>query len=64
MTLGRHTIDIFYDGTPVPGSPFVVNVKEGCNPKKCRAFGPGLEKGVSYKPNTFTVETKGFYLKL
>lgn len=44
---------------PIPGSPFVVNVQRGCNPKKCRAFGPGLERGVINKPNVFTVETKG-----
>lgn len=57
--LGRHTIDIFYDGLPISGSPFVVNVQRGCNPKKCRALGTGLERGVTNKPNTFIVETKG-----
>ncbi|KAK6619966.1 hypothetical protein RUM44_006366 [Polyplax serrata] len=56
---GRHTVDILYDGVPVSGSPFAVNVQRGCNPKKCRAFGSGLEKGITNKPNTFTVETKG-----
>lgn len=56
---GSHTIDIFYDNTPVPGSPFVVNVRRGCDTKKCRAFGPGLERGLVNKSNVFTVETKG-----
>lgn len=56
---GRHTIDILYDGLPIPGSPFVVNVRRGSDPKKCRAFGPGLEMGLVDKPNVFTVETKG-----
>ena len=56
---GHHTIDIFYDGIAVPGSPFTVNVRRGCDPKKVRAFGPGLEYGVVNQPNTFTVETKG-----
>ncbi|XP_025833644.1 filamin-A isoform X1 [Agrilus planipennis] len=56
---GRHTIDIFYNNMPVPGSPFVVNVRRGCDAKKCRAFGPGLEQGFVDKPNLFTVETKG-----
>lgn len=56
---GRHTIDIFYDNMPVPGSPFVVNVRRGCDAKKCRAYGPGLEQGFVSKPNVFTVETKG-----
>ncbi|XP_034239661.1 filamin-A isoform X3 [Thrips palmi] len=56
---GRHTIDILYDGIPVPGSPYVVTVRGGCDPKRCRAFGPGLERGVVDRPNVFTVETKG-----
>ncbi|XP_066255182.1 filamin-A isoform X4 [Euwallacea similis] len=56
---GRHTIDIFYDNVPVPGSPFVVNVRRGCDAKKCIAYGPGLDNGVLNKPNIFTVETKG-----
>ncbi|XP_075219680.1 filamin A protein cher isoform X2 [Lycorma delicatula] len=56
---GRHTIDILYDGLPIPGSPFVVNVRRGCDPSKCRAFGPGLDRGIVNKANTFTVETKG-----
>ncbi|XP_012277113.1 filamin-A isoform X2 [Orussus abietinus] len=56
---GRHTIDILYDNLPVPGSPFSVNVKRGCDPSKCRAYGPGLEKGYVNQPNKFMVETKG-----
>ncbi|XP_021916472.1 filamin-A isoform X3 [Zootermopsis nevadensis] len=56
---GRHTIDILYDGLPIPGSPFVVNVRRGCDPSKCRAFGPGLEHGLVDQANVFTVETKG-----
>ncbi|XP_023712514.1 filamin-A isoform X3 [Cryptotermes secundus] len=56
---GRHTIDILYDGLPIPGSPFVVNVRRGCDPSKCRAFGPGLEHGLVNQANIFTVETKG-----
>lgn len=59
MWLGRHTIDILYDGLPIPGSPFVVNVRRGCDPSKCRAFGPGLEHGLVDQANVFTVETKG-----
>lgn len=58
-TLGRHTIDISYDGIPVPGSPFSVNVRRGCDAKKVKAFGPGLERGIVNQPNVFTVETKG-----
>lgn len=56
---GRHTIELLYDNVPVPGSPFVVHVKSGCDPSRCRAYGPGLEKGFTNKVNKFTVETKG-----
>lgn len=48
-----------YDGLPIPGSPFVVNVKKGTDPNKCKAYGPGLEKGIVQQANKFTVETKG-----
>lgn len=56
---GRHTIELMYDNIPVPGSPFVVNVKSGCDPSRCKAYGPGLEKGLTNQKNKFTVETKG-----
>jgi filamin len=56
---GPHTIDIYYDGVPIVGSPFSVNVKRGTDASKCRAFGPGLTKGIIHKVNAFTVETKG-----
>ncbi|XP_051163533.1 filamin-A isoform X2 [Leptopilina boulardi] len=55
---GPHTIDILYNNIPVPGSPFSVNVKKTTDAGRCRAFGPGLQKGVVNKPNHFTVETK------
>lgn len=56
---GRHTIELLYDNIPVPGSPFVVHVKSGCDPTRVRAYGPGLEKSFSNQSATFTVETKG-----
>ncbi|VVC42331.1 Hypothetical protein CINCED_3A018391 [Cinara cedri] len=56
---GPHTIDIYYDGVPIVGSPFSVNVKRGTDASKCRAYGPGLAKGIIHKVNAFTVETKG-----
>ncbi|CAL8082481.1 unnamed protein product [Orchesella dallaii] len=56
---GRHVIDIMYDGVPIPGSPFAVNVRRGCDPKKVKAFGPGLERGIVNKSNIFTIETRG-----
>ncbi|XP_050427022.1 filamin-A isoform X1 [Adelges cooleyi] len=56
---GQHTVEIFYDGMPIVGSPFSVNVKRGTDASKCRAYGPGLSKAVLNKVNAFTVETKG-----
>ncbi|XP_069961648.1 filamin-A isoform X4 [Bactrocera oleae] len=56
---GRHTIELLYDNIPVPGSPFVVHVKSGCDPSRCKAYGPGLEKGLTNQQNKFTVETRG-----
>lgn len=46
LFLGNHTIEISYDGLPVPGSPFKVNVMRGCDPRKVKAFGPGLEQAI------------------
>lgn len=59
---GCHTIDILYDNVPIPGSPFSVNVQRGSDPSKCRAYGPGLEKGIVNKTNRFTVETRGLQI--
>ncbi|XP_043469574.1 filamin-A isoform X2 [Leptopilina heterotoma] len=55
---GPHTIDVLCNNIPVPGSPFPVSVKKTSDAGRCRAFGPGLQKGVVNKPNHFTVETK------
>uniref|UniRef100_A0A8C6NZL1 Filamin C n=1 Tax=Nothobranchius furzeri TaxID=105023 RepID=A0A8C6NZL1_NOTFU len=56
---GMHLIEVLYDSTPVPKSPFRVFVVEGCDPTRVRAFGPGLEGGITNKSNFFTVETRG-----
>lgn len=56
---GPHNVEVFYDNLPVKGSPFKVQSTRGCDPSKCRAYGPGLENGVVNKSNIFTVETKG-----
>lgn len=47
------------DGQPVDGSPFVVQAKKGCDPKRVKAYGPGLERGTINQTNTFTIETRG-----
>lgn len=55
---GRHTIELCYDNMPVPGSPFVIFAKSGCDPTRCKAFGPGLQSGAMNKPAKFTVSTR------
>lgn len=48
-----------YDDAPVTGSPVKVKATQGFDPKKVKAYGPGLEKGFVNQPNEFTVETVG-----
>lgn len=55
---GRHTIELCYDNMPVPGSPFVVHVKSGCDPSRCKAFGTGLQGGTLNQKCQFTVSTR------
>ena len=57
--LGPHKIDTTYEGLPIPGSPQEVNVVPGNDPSKVKAFGPGLEKGLTNVPQEFTIQTKG-----
>ncbi|XP_041964970.1 filamin-C-like isoform X2 [Alosa sapidissima] len=56
---GIHLIEVLYDDVPIPNSPLRVGVVEGCDPTRVRAYGPGLENGVTNKSNCFTVETRG-----
>ncbi|KAE8293044.1 Filamin-A [Larimichthys crocea] len=56
---GPHSVEVCYDGSPVPKSPFRVAVTEGCDPARVRVHGPGLKCGITNKPNKFTVETRG-----
>ena len=58
LCLGIHLIEVLYDDVPIPKSPFRVSVVEGCDPTRVRAYGPGLENGVTNKSNGFTVETR------
>ena len=53
-----HEISVSCDATGVPGSPFKVKAINGCNPRRVKAYGPGLEKGVVGEDNEYTVETK------
>lgn len=56
---GSYDIVVDYDGIAVPGSPFPVEVHEGCDSSKVKAYGPGLEKGKTNQPAKFTVDTRG-----
>ncbi|VUZ40251.1 unnamed protein product [Hymenolepis diminuta] len=56
---GLHQIEVFYDGMPVPGSPFKVHVTPGCDPTRVRAYGPGLEGGYTHEPQHFTIDLDG-----
>uniref|UniRef100_A0A2K5ZJJ6 Filamin A n=1 Tax=Mandrillus leucophaeus TaxID=9568 RepID=A0A2K5ZJJ6_MANLE len=51
---GLHSVDVTYDGSPVPSSPFQVPVTEGCDPSRVRVHGPGIQSGTTNKPNKFT----------
>ena len=54
-----HQLDVTYENIPVPESPFRVNAVPGCDPKRVRAYGPGLENATTNEPAKFTIETKG-----
>ncbi|XP_035257864.1 filamin-C-like isoform X1 [Anguilla anguilla] len=56
---GQYTVDISYDGNPVPGSPFSVEGVMPPDPTKVRAYGPGLKGGIVGKPAPFSIDTKG-----
>ena len=55
---GEHEIDVKYDGTSLPDTPFPVNAERGCDPSKVKVSGDGLEKAIVDEVNTFVVETK------
>ncbi len=58
MMIGTHSVEVTYDNAPVPKSPFRVPVTEGYDPARVRVHGPGLQSGITNKPNRFTVETR------
>ncbi|XP_072277321.1 filamin-B [Pyxicephalus adspersus] len=57
---GIHTIDVKFNGSHVPGSPFKVRVgepgQEG-DPALVTAYGAGLERGVTGKQSEFIINT-------
>ncbi|KAM9510776.1 LOW QUALITY PROTEIN: filamin-A-like [Guaruba guarouba] len=57
---GAHSLELTYDGAPLPGSPFPLQaVPAPPDPAKVRAFGPGLQGGLPGVPAPFTIDTKG-----
>jgi filamin len=58
---GTHVVSITLQGTPVAKSPYRVPVTRSlssADPNYCVAYGPGLEKGYTSEPATFTVEAR------
>ena len=57
---GLHTVEVEWDGSPVPGSPFLIRIMQSTDEQKVRAYGPGLSSGVLGKfKGEFLVDTKG-----
>ncbi|XP_060713588.1 filamin-B isoform X1 [Tachysurus vachellii] len=56
---GAYTVDVLYDGNPVPGSPFPVDAMLPPDPSKVKAYGPGLKGGLVGNPAEFTIDTNG-----
>ncbi|XP_036387133.1 filamin-B [Megalops cyprinoides] len=56
---GIHNVEVLYDETPVPKSPFQVGVTEGCDPTRVVAKGPGLQEALTEQPNNFSIITRG-----
>lgn len=58
LLVGVHALEVLYDETPLSKSPFQVAVSEGCDPTRVVAEGPGLEEGLTDKPNKFSIITR------
>uniref|UniRef100_A0A671S761 Filamin-C-like n=1 Tax=Sinocyclocheilus anshuiensis TaxID=1608454 RepID=A0A671S761_9TELE len=57
---GVHSIDVRFNGSHIPGSPFKIRVGEpgqAGDPGMVTAFGPGLEGGTTGVPSDFIVNT-------
>ncbi|KAI5617955.1 filamin-C isoform X4 [Silurus asotus] len=57
---GVHSIDVRFNGSHIPGSPFKIRVGEPGqvgDPGMVSAFGPGLEGGTTGVPSEFIVNT-------
>ncbi|XP_033888589.2 filamin-C isoform X4 [Acipenser ruthenus] len=57
---GVHSIDVKFNGSHIPGSPFKIRVGEpgqAGDPDLVSAYGPGLEGGTTGVPSEFVVNT-------
>ena len=52
------SIDVTYDNNEIPQSPLKVNAVPGCDASRVKAYGPGLNGGVTNTPQIFTVDIK------
>lgn len=41
--VGLHTVDVFFDGLPIPENPLRIRAVDGCDPTKVKAHGPGMK---------------------
>lgn len=55
---GAYKVDVKFDGSPVPGSPFPVEVAKPGDAGKCKAQGDGLETAVIDQLAEFDVDCK------
>ncbi|KAL3851735.1 hypothetical protein ACJMK2_015452 [Sinanodonta woodiana] len=56
---GPQKIDVTYEDIPIPQSPLMVNAVPGHDSSKVKAYGPGLEGGLTNKPQEFTIDVRG-----
>ncbi|XP_072181882.1 filamin-A-like isoform X4 [Diadema setosum] len=55
---GEHKVDVTFAGQPLGKSPYTTQAVPGHDASKVKAYGPGLEAGLTKKPAKFTVETR------
>ena len=53
---GEYTIKVDFSDEPIPGSPFKVQANWKTDPSRVKAYGPGLEGGISGEWTDFTVD--------
>ena len=53
--VGAHQIEIFWEGSHIPGSPAPLEIRAAPDINACSATGAGLKRGIAEKPNTFKI---------